>query len=96
MRRLALLLTTMALALLLTSGVALAATYTFNGTSGDDNFRLVVSNRVGGDIINVYCGEGYDTVRVTVDNGDTVNFYDCENTDVTYGFWLWRWFGSGF
>jgi len=92
MRRLALLLTTMALALLMTTGVALAATYTFKGTSGDDYIRLVVSNRVGGDVINVYCGEGYDTVRVTVDSGDTVNFDGCENTDVTYGWWGWRWF----
>ncbi len=93
MRRLALLLTTMALALLMTTGVALAATtYTIRGTSGDDNFRLVVSNRLSGDVVNVYCGEGYDTARVTVDSGDTVNFYDCENTDVTYGFSLWRWF----
>jgi uncharacterized protein YraI len=93
MRRLALLLATMALALLMTTGVALAATtYTIKGSSLDDYIRVVVSNRVGGDVVNVYCGEGYDTVRVTVDNGDTVNFYDCENTDITYGFSLWRWF----
>ena len=92
MRRLVMLLTTMALALLMTAGVSLAATYTFKGTSGDDNISLVVSNRVGGDVINVYCGEGYDTVRITVDSSDTVNFDGCENTGVTYGFWLWRWF----
>ena len=93
MRRLALLLTTMALALLMTTGVALAATtYTIRGTSGNDSIRLVVSNRVGGDVVNIYCYEGYDTARVTVDSGDTVNFYDCENTDVTYGFSLLRWF----
>jgi FlaG/FlaF family flagellin (archaellin) len=94
MRRLALLLTTMAIALLITTGVALAATtYTFKGTSGDDNIRLVVSNRLSGDVVNVYCYEGYDTVRVTVDSGDTVNFdSSCESTAVTYGFWLWRWF----
>ena len=84
MRRLALLLTTMALALLLTSGVALSTTYTFNGTSGNDNIRLSASNRLGGDVINIYCYEGYDTVRVTVDSGDTMNFYDCENTTVSY------------
>jgi hypothetical protein len=89
MRRLVMLLTTMALALLMTAGVALAATYTFKGTSRDDYIRLVVSNRVGGDVINVYCGEGNDTVRVTVDSGDTVIFDGCENTNVTYGFWLW-------
>jgi hypothetical protein len=93
MRRLVMLLTTMALALLMTAGVALAATYTFNGTPGNDYIRLVVSNGVGGDAINVYCGEGYDTARVTVDSGDTVIFdSSCENTDVTYGFRLWRWF----
>jgi hypothetical protein len=92
MRRLLMLLTTMALALLMSAGVALAATYTFYGSSRDDNIRLVVSNGRTGDVVNVYCGEGYDTVRVTVDNGDTVNFYDCENTDITYGFSLWRWF----
>ena len=93
MKRLLMLLTTMALALLMTAGVALAATYTFQGTSRDDNIRLVVSNGRSGDVINVYCGEGYDTVRVTVDSGDTVNFdSSCENTGVTYGFWLWRWF----
>ncbi len=92
MRRLSLLLTTMALALLMTAGVALAATYTIEGTSGDDNIRAVVSNRLGGDVINVYCYEGNDTVRVTVDSGDTVNFDGCENTAVTYGFSLWRWF----
>ena len=94
MKRLMMLLTTMTLALLMSAGVALAATYTFQGTSGDDNIRLVVSNGRSGDVINVYCGEGYDTVRVTVDSGDTVNFPDdsCENKGVTYGFWLWRWF----
>jgi hypothetical protein len=87
------LLTTMALALLMTAGVALAATYTFYGTSRDDNIRLVVSNGRPGDVVNVYCGEGYDTVRVTIDNGDTVNFDpSCENTGITYGFSLWRWF----
>ncbi len=93
MRRLVMLLATMALALLMSAGVALAATYTFTGTGADDNIRLVVSNGVGGDVINVYCGEGYDTVRVTVDSGDIVNFdSSCENTGVTYGFRLWRWF----
>ena len=93
MRRLVMLLTTMALALLMSAGVALAATYTFTGTSQDDYIRLVVSNGRGGDVINVSCGEGYDTVRVTVDNDDIVNVDgSCENTDVTYGIRLWRWF----
>ena len=93
MRRVVMLLTTMALALLLSAGVAMAATYTFDGTPGNDYIRLVVSNGVGGDVINVSCGGGYDTVRVSVDSGDMVNFdSSCENTDVTYGFQLWRWF----
>jgi hypothetical protein len=83
-KRILMLLTTMALTLLMSAGVALAATYTIKGTSGDDNIRAVVSNRVGGDVINVYCYEGYDTVRVTVDSGDTVNFDSCENTAVSY------------
>ncbi len=84
MRRLVMLLTTMAIALLMSAGVALAATYTINGTSGDDNIRALVSNRVGGDVINVYCYEGNDTARVTVDSGDAVNFYGCENRAVSY------------
>ncbi len=84
MRRVALLLTTMALVLLMTAGVALAATYTIEGTSGDDNIRVVASNRLGGDVINIYCYEGYDTVKVTVDSGDTVNFDGCEKTAVSY------------
>jgi hypothetical protein len=93
MRRLVMLLTTMTLVLLMSAGVALAATYTFTGTPGNDYIRLVVSNGHGGDIINVYCGEGYDTVRVTVDNDDIVNVdSSCENQEVTYGFRLWRWF----
>ena len=84
MRRVALLLTTMVLALLMSAGVALAATYTIKGTSGDDYIRAVVSNRLGDDVINIYCYEGYDTVRVTVDSGDTVNFDGCEKTAVSY------------
>jgi hypothetical protein len=93
MRRAVMLLTTMALVLLMSAGVALAATYTFTGSPADDYIRLGVFNGHGGDTINVSCGEGYDTVRVTVDSGDVVNVdSSCENQEVTYGFRLWRWF----
>ena len=84
MRRLVMLLTTMGLALLMTAGVALAATYTIVGSSRNDYIFAVVSNRLSGDVININCREGYDTVRVTVDRGDTVNFDGCENTAISY------------
>jgi putative cell wall-binding protein len=84
MRRILMLLTTMALALLMSAEVALAATYTIVSTSRNDYIFAVVSNRLSGDVININCREGYDTVRVTVDSGDTVNFDGCENTAISY------------
>ncbi len=82
MRRIFLVLSVVAVMLLMSTGVALAATYEIKGTSGDDNIRVIKVNKRGGDVINIYCGDGNDTATATVDSGDTVNFYDCEQTSI--------------
>ncbi len=80
MRRIFLVLSVMAMMLLTTAGVALAATYTYQGTSGDDIITVYEVNKRP-DVINVYCGAGTDHVDTTTDWRDTVNLVDCETWD---------------